>query len=920
MFATHWFAECSSGGSVIHWDTWNCKGQHKTTAEPTTAPPMPHHTTDYPTTAQITKFLTPENNLETKLRTKGPNTEDPKEVPTTKLITPENNRETEPRTGGPITKAPTRRYITPENSLVTEPRVEGPTVPIAKEEVAVPTTPEDTLKTEEPYTAEPETIEPEKTIVPSTEEGSVDTDVIPGAPASETTVPRTTAPPLTTISTRVPTQPGCHDNGKFYPPGSDIHEGYDESSDWCYGSICDANGQIISWDTWNCKKKSTTPPTTTAPPIPTTPPDTTPPYFTTPPGCYDNGKFYPPGSDISEGYDESSDWCYGSKCDENGQIISWDTWNCKKKSTTPPTTTAPPIPTTPPDTTPPYFTTPPGCYDNGKFYPPGSDISKGYHESRDLCYGSFCDKNGKIVMWDTWNCKRKTATPPATTAPPIPTTPPDTTPPYFTTPPGCYNNGKFYPPGSDISEGYDESSDWCYGSKCDENGQIIRWDTWNCKKKSTTPPTTTAPPIPTTLPDTTPPFTTTPPGCYDNGKFYPPGSEITVGYDESSDWCYGSICDENGQIISWDTWNCKRKSTTPPATTTPPMPTTLPDTTPPSTTYGCFYDGRQYEPEEQISEGYDEGSNWCYGLYCGHDGQVSTWDKFNCKSTTVRPTTTPLQTTTPPPLTLQRCYHKGRYYVPGQPIIEEFDPAYGLCYDAYCGENGYIVKLDEPICKGPSLVTMTKSDKSLKTNPAGSSVPVTTVENDVTMPLPTATTTESDVIDSQNTTATTTAVTFNKKCFYDGRYILPGEDVYRKYDEQENWCYGLVCDESSSLVYWEKLNCKAATTTPRPLLSLSLESIFEKIAASGSSKHGSVKHEKEEEPQTPKRCLYKGLEYMVNQFIKKVCGEYGKCSVLFCNHNGIVVPKLLSDITRKEDTPERGFIFRSTKEKLSKGF
>eukprot|EP00112_Aurelia_sp_Birch-Aquarium-sp1_P024000 Seg7387.2 transcript_id=Seg7387.2/GoldUCD/mRNA.D3Y31 product="hypothetical protein" protein_id=Seg7387.2/GoldUCD/D3Y31 len=790
-------ARCSSDGSVLHWDTWNCKGRHKTTAEPTTVPPTPFHTTAYPTKAQTTKFVTPEKNLGTEPRTERPNIEDPKEVPTTKFITPENSHETEPPTGGPNakdpTEVPTRKYITSENNLENEARVEGPTVPMTGEEVVGPTTevatPEDSLKTKEPYTAEPKTTEQRQEL--------------------------TTEPPF---------KLGCYKNGEFFPPGSMISSGYDKASHRCYGLQCSYEGETISFDTPNCKR---------------------------------------------------------------GDV----TTRTLEESTMPLITTVPPTEKLPVDT------------ELGKTTAHSTGESSVVTDSIPTSKGN----NGATISEIT---VPKTALPLTT----IPTTLP--------TRRGCYENGKFFPPGSDISEGYDESSDWCYGSICDTNGEVISWDTWNCKKKSTTPPAATTPPIPTTLPDTTLPFPTTPTGCYENGKFYPPGSDMSSGYEESSDWCYGSICSVDGVVISWDRWNCKKKTTIPPATTTPPIPTTLPDTTTPSTTYGCFYEGRRYEPEEQISEGYDESSNWCYGLYCGYDGQVSTWDKFDCKGTTVQPTTTPPQTTTPQPQTLQRCYHKGRYYVPGEPVLEEFDPAYGLCYDAYCGENGDIVKLNEPICKGSALATTITTGKPLKTNPVDSTVPVTTVENDVRIPLPTTTTTtESDIVDPQaTTTATTTEVTFNKKCFYDGQYISPGEDVYQKYDARENWCYGLVCDESSSLVYWEKLDCKMATTTPRPLLSLPLESILEKIAASKLSKHGSVMEQKEEEPKKPERCLYKGLEFMANQFIKKVCGEYGRCSVLFCNHKGIVVPKLLSDITRKEDTPERRFIFQSTKEKLSKGF
>ena len=81
------------------------------------------------------------------------------------------------------------------------------------------------------------------------------------------------------------------------------------------------------------------------------------------------------------------------------------------------------------------------------------------------------------------------------------------------------------------------------------------------------------------------------------------------------------------------------ETTTP---TTVPMTTTPPITIP----FGCQGDnGKVYGPGEKISEGFDETSNWCYGSYCSHDGNIIQWDNFNCKTTP--PTTVPM-TTTPP--------------------------------------------------------------------------------------------------------------------------------------------------------------------------------------------------------------------------------------------------------------------------------
>ena len=158
---------------------------------------------------------------------------------------------------------------------------------------------------------------------------------------------------------------------------------------------------------------------------------------------------------------------------------------------------------------------------------------------------------------------------------------------------------------------------------------------------------------------------TTPLGCFENGKFYPAGSKMSDGYDESEDWCFGSYCDERGFVLNWDTWNCKGRytSTAPPLPTTIPFPPSTPEppvqTTEPSTTNApwseptstrepttdsvfnhsepikvikvCHFDGQLFEAGSQISEGYDNATDWCYGQYCNDDGYVVNWDRWNCK-------------------------------------------------------------------------------------------------------------------------------------------------------------------------------------------------------------------------------------------------------------------------------------------------
>lgn len=127
--------------------------------------------------------------------------------------------------------------------------------------------------------------------------------------------------------------------------------------------------------------------------------------------------------------------------------------------------------------------------------------------------------------------------------------------------PGCYHDNVYYPPGSVIENGYDASSNWCYGAHCDMSGMIIYWDNFHCRTTPSTPPTTP----PTTTPPTTTPPTTIPRGCLHNGQYFQPGVTIDKGYDAGSNWCYSTYCDMNGQVVYADDFNCL--TTTPPSST-----------------------------------------------------------------------------------------------------------------------------------------------------------------------------------------------------------------------------------------------------------------------------------------------------------------------------------------------------------------
>ena len=100
-----------------------------------------------------------------------------------------------------------------------------------------------------------------------------------------------------------------------------------------------------------------------------------------------------------------------------------------------------------------------------------------------------------------------------------------------------------YSPGV-IKEGADPGG-WCYKVVCRDDGQLYLWGDWHCR--FTRRSTTAAPPEPTT---------SAPATCMYNGREYPVG-KITQGSD-SSGWCYGVTCRNDGQIALWGNFGCRQ--------------------------------------------------------------------------------------------------------------------------------------------------------------------------------------------------------------------------------------------------------------------------------------------------------------------------------------------------------------------------
>ena len=77
-------------------------------------------------------------------------------------------------------------------------------------------------------------------------------------------------------------------------------------------------------------------------------------------------------------------------CDKAGHVVYWDNHNCAANQM---------LHTLKPKTPP---STPLGCSYQGKWYPAGADIYRGYNDGQ--CYGANCDKNGKVQLWESSSC------------------------------------------------------------------------------------------------------------------------------------------------------------------------------------------------------------------------------------------------------------------------------------------------------------------------------------------------------------------------------------------------------------------------------------------------------------------------------------------------------------------------------------
>jgi hypothetical protein len=318
----------------------------------------------------------------------------------------------------------------------------------------------------------------------------------------------------------------------------------------------------------------------------------------------------------------------------------------------------------------------------------------------------------------------------------------------------------------------------------------------------------------------------------------------------------------------------------------------------PTTALRCEVDGKFYSPGEEISSEIDREIGWCYGTYCGEDGNVIPWNDFNCGATTPLPATTaPFPTTTKPttprtttpmtstplttfsvPTTALGCEVDGKFYSPGEEISSEIDEEIGWCYGTYCGEGGNVIPWNDFNC--------------------GTTTPLPST----TTPFPTTpkTTTPRTTTPMTGTPLTTLSVpTTALRCEVDGKFYSPGEEISSEIDKEIGWCYGTYCGEDGHVIPWNDFNCGTIThtvpsSTPPPRITTEIRSSprtsttpepsKEILPSTSSPKTPTLRSALP--PSTPQSigwCFFEGKYFENGDIISRIDFGWSWCSGWYCN-------------------------------------
>ena len=262
----------------------------------------------------------------------------------------------------------------------------------------------------------------------------------------------------------------------------------------------------------------------------------------------------------------------------------------------------------------------------------------------------------------------------------------------------------------------------------------------------------------------------TPVCVYDN-QFYISDTEIFVHS------CNVAYCDKMARLVYKDGCSVTARDW-------PVQQTTIP-TMVPTTPVGCYYNGKYYMRNTQISKSEDRTNNWCYSTYCDYSGQIQHADDFNCFPTTATPATYMVLTKVTP--TTFGCNYNGKHYPLNTEIYKGEDRTTNFCYSTYCDDSGHIRTAGNPHCfptaAPPTAVTATPT-----------AVPTTILPPPTTVPT------------------TPVGCYFNSGKFYPANTILSGTG-----GRPIKYC--TKCDENGQIQHWYDDDCfRGSTTAPIGLI------------------------------------------------------------------------------------------------------
>lgn len=215
----------------------------------------------------------------------------------------------------------------------------------------------------------------------------------------------------------IKTTSSCDYFGKIVQPNTVILKEEDKTNQWSFITICNERAEIVHSEKLNCKPSSPTTASASATILKAFRKSWSVSAKATPkpqsPGCSYFGKNFPASSDILKVEDKVNNWSFTTSCNRYGEIYHSEKFNCLPTTASVMSAKSEPVRSARgiSDSIPPELN---GCIQNGKFYAPGEEISRGEDKKNNWCFGSVCGNGGNIIDWENFDCHPTT---PSTTTP-----------------------------------------------------------------------------------------------------------------------------------------------------------------------------------------------------------------------------------------------------------------------------------------------------------------------------------------------------------------------------------------------------------------------------------------------------------------------------------------------------------------------